>query len=52
MGLSMMSDKLLANWTLAHIKKHLKRYINNLSYNKDDIKKLKNRILIEKLFSD
>ncbi|CAB5395017.1 unnamed protein product [Rhizophagus irregularis] len=47
MGLSMMSDKLPANvkdWTPAHIKKHLKRHMNNSSYDEDDIEKLKNRI--------
>ncbi|PKC52488.1 hypothetical protein RhiirA1_543488 [Rhizophagus irregularis] len=43
MGLSMMSDKLPANvkdWTPAHIKKHLKRHMNNSSYDEDDIEKI------------
>ncbi|CAI2179592.1 9934_t:CDS:2 [Funneliformis geosporum] len=43
MGLSIMSDKLPTNvkdWTSAHIKKHLKRHMNNSSYNEDNIEKI------------
>ncbi len=52
MGLSMMSDKLLnvKDCTLTHIKKHLKRYMNNSSYNEDDIKKIEKQNTSRKVF--
>ena len=52
MGLSMISDKLsnVKDWTSAHIKKHLKRHMNNSSYNEDDIEKIKKQNTGEKAF--
>ncbi|CAG8755096.1 1071_t:CDS:2 [Funneliformis caledonium] len=52
MGLLMMSDKLpnVKYWTPAYIKKHLKRHMNNSSYNEDDIEKIEKQNIGEKAF--
>ena len=47
-----MSDKLsnIKDQTSAHIKKHLKKYMNNSSYNEDDIEKIEKQNTGRKAF--
>ncbi|CAG8583234.1 11345_t:CDS:2 [Funneliformis mosseae] len=47
-----MSDKLpnVKYWTPAHFKKHLKRHMNNSSYNEDDIEKIEKQNIGRKAF--
>ncbi|CAG8643335.1 16800_t:CDS:2 [Funneliformis mosseae] len=52
MGLLIISDKLpnVKYWILAHIKKYLKRHMNNSSYNEDDIEKIEKQNIGRKAF--